>query len=144
MRPLLERFTEKTFPVTESGCWIWVGALDAHGYGHISIAGSRSRPMKAHRASWLLHKGEIPYKALICHLCDVKCCVNPAHLYVGNKSTNAVDAYKRGQLQPRRLSACAKGHEYTPENTLLQRRDGHIRRICRTCKRSYEKARGYR
>lgn len=39
----------------------------------------------------LLKRGE-----LACHKCDNKSCCNPAHLYVGSKSTNHIDFWTRG------------------------------------------------
>lgn len=35
-------------------------------------------------------------RVYLCHTCDVPRCVNPAHLYEGNASTNGRDAHARG------------------------------------------------
>src|SRR5690242_2846415 len=40
----LEQFIET---VPESGCWLWTGSIDAHGYGVFQI---RGKHVKAHRA----------------------------------------------------------------------------------------------
>ena len=55
---------------------------------------------KAHRLALVLTGIEIPKGALVCHHCDNKACVNPDHLYVGDRHTNARDSVARGR-QPR-------------------------------------------
>jgi hypothetical protein len=90
VQPLIERFEAKVEPVTESGCWIWTAALGATGYGRFHL-GVRGRPIEAHRAAWEIYRGPIPRDGLVLHKCDVRACVNPAHLYIGNKSDNITD-----------------------------------------------------
>lgn len=67
----IERFMEKVVPVPESGCWLWLGGVDADGYGHMN--GNR----RAHRVSYERHVGGIPRGMFVCHHCDVPSCVNP-------------------------------------------------------------------
>ena len=63
--------------VTESGCWIWTGALSKNGYGNVHI---RPKNMVAHKAVYLLLRGPVPEGLDLDHLCRVRCCVNPYHL----------------------------------------------------------------
>lgn len=94
----LSRFEEKYIPVTESGCWIWIGANKPDGYGQIFYKG---KCQTAHRVSWQLHKGEIPPNLGVLHHCDTPACVNPSHLFLGTVKDNMQDCVKKGR-RPRR------------------------------------------
>lgn len=78
-----------------------MGAVMNSGYGVIGSGGSRELGaplLLTHRASWEVHFGEIPDGLHVCHHCDVKCCVNPAHLFLGTRVDNMQDAYKKGRM----------------------------------------------
>lgn len=71
-----------------NGCYEWQAALNENGYGEFRVDGGRK---KAHRVAYTIFKGEIPEGLLVCHSCDNKKCVNPAHLWLGTDKDNAVD-----------------------------------------------------
>ena len=87
----MERFTER---IPEAGCWIWTGSLSGSGYGRIQFHG---RLTDAHRAAWILAKGSIPAGMFVCHSCDVKTCINPAHLFLGSPLDNMRDMIAKGR-----------------------------------------------
>ena len=81
-----ERFWKS---IDRSGdCWLWTGALDPDGYGRHTAGASRAR---AHRHSYEMHHGPIPDGLSVLHRCDVRKCVNPAHLFLGSHTDNMVD-----------------------------------------------------
>jgi len=93
-----ERFFSYIFPVTESGCWLWVGPVCSHKpgreYGVIKMNGES---FLAHRLSYEIHKGKIPDGLSVCHKCDVPNCINPDHLYAGTHKQNMDDMYRKGR-----------------------------------------------
>ena len=90
-------YTPKNYPVRflrfvakqKNGCWYWEGNMNSDGYGRFGYMG---KVIKAHRAAWLIFKGEIEDKFVL-HACDTKNCVNPSHLYLGTLKQNMQDKY---------------------------------------------------
>ncbi|HZV74586.1 MAG TPA: HNH endonuclease [Conexibacter sp.] len=75
-------------------CWRWTACCNPAGYGQ----GTRHRTIfRAHRASWEIHHGPIPYGLNACHNCDNPPCVNPAHLFLGTQQDNVHDMLAKGR-----------------------------------------------
>lgn len=83
-------------PITETGCWVWLGYSDKNGYGKITLGG-RGPYVRAHRYSYELHKGTIPEGKIVRHLCNNPSCVNPDHLKIGDHYDNAADRETSGR-----------------------------------------------
>lgn len=68
-------------------CWVWQGAVSkTTGYG---VAGGGAEG--AHRLMWKLTFGEPPDGQMVLHKCDVRRCINPAHLFLGTHQDNMDD-----------------------------------------------------
>lgn len=86
-----EKFWSK---VDKSGeCWLWSCTMP-NGYGVFS---SGNKTFAAHRYAYEISKGAIPAGMDVCHSCDVRNCVNPAHLWVGTRRDNMRDASAKGR-----------------------------------------------
>lgn len=77
------------------GCWLWTGTTIRGGYGMIRFPVRDS--ITAHRASWLIHRGEIPDGLFVLHKCDNPPCVNPEHLFLGTHQDNMRDMVAKGR-----------------------------------------------
>lgn len=126
--------------VTPDGCWLWLGALNADGYGCIrtGTGGGRGGVGRVHRLAVIVRDGVIldghevdhacHYSGL-CHVnpCPHRRCVNPDHLEQVTHGDNMRRQYEDGR--------CTRGH------ALTLRPDGQ-RRECLTCKESPRYSRG--
>ena len=92
----IQRFEEKFERITESGCWIWLGADDGiWGYGRFYFGDGKY--VAAHRAAWLFYNGEIKANLFVCHKCDNPSCVNQSHLFLGTNADNMRDMKIKGR-----------------------------------------------
>lgn len=96
---VIERHIER---VPFSGCWIWTGALKGKGYAN---TGTYRNTQRGHRVTWELRNGPIPKGLMVLHRCDVRCCVNPDHLFLGTARDNILDAIAKGRAHPPRRLA---------------------------------------
>lgn len=98
--PLTERFFNH-LAFTSNDCWLWLRYRDALGYGRVDAR--KFGENKAHRYAWILFNGPIPAGMHVLHRCDVRCCVNPEHLFLGTHTDNMRDCAAKGRLRPTRL-----------------------------------------
>ena len=135
MKPIQQRFWEKVNKTSLKGCWEWTSSLQGNGYGafftHLIEQGRKCHG--AHRFSWELTNGKIPKGLWVLHKCDNRICVNPEHLFLGNRTDNMRDAAKKKRIctiGQSNLTHCKRGHEFTPENTWKTKQGW---RLCKTC-----------
>ena len=124
-------FWAKVSPEPNSGCWLYTGFVKPNGYGEQRVSG---RLWLAHRLSWAEQCGPIPEGMCVCHSCDNRLCVNPAHLFLGTYQDNHDDMTAKGRRVVHNLgiSHCKWGHAFTDENT----RWYGTRRQCKKCNRA--------
>jgi len=95
--PLAVRFEQKYITEPNTGCWIWIAALNNRGYGIIGRGARQDGPEPAHRISWELAYGPIPEGLHVLHKCDNPPCVNPHHLFLGTHGDNMRDSVIKGR-----------------------------------------------
>jgi hypothetical protein len=141
VRPPIERLLEKR-EISQSGCWLWTGAVAANGYA-TTTTGSRSQRKYVHRIAYTALIGEIPAGLELDHLCRNRRCFNPKHLEPVTRQVNTIRGdgpRKLGVLNSSKV-ACKSGHPFNESNTYYRPTGG---RTCRTCQRERRLFAGFR
>lgn len=89
----------RSIPEPNSGCFLWLSGLTKAGYGIVNTGRSYET---AHRLSYAVHRGAIPAGLHVLHTCDLRCCINPGHLYLGFERHNGDDRANRNRCRPLR------------------------------------------
>lgn len=120
---------------TTGDCWLWTGKPDKDGYGRINAPGRPTFKVKAHRYSAMLHFGMFDSRTMVLHRCNVRACIRPEHLYLGDNSDNQQDAVAAGNHYQKSKTHCKQGHPYNEENTFLTKRG----RGCKECRKVWNR-----
>lgn len=122
-----DEFRSKSYEDTKTGCWLWHG----------------KSPRGPTRKAYEAFKGPIPEGLWVLHTCDVPKCINPQHLWLGDRRDNMVDAVSKRRQFNASKTHCPKGHEYTKANIYLEKNgSGFLCRKCKVC--AYEKVKRQR
>lgn len=116
-----ERISRRITIDLDTGCWLFpTGQKD--GYARVKI---KNRQAYVHRATYTYCRGPIPDELTLDHVkawgCQHRSCCNPSHLEPVTLEVNQARAFK---------THCKRGHEFTPENTLILSTGS---RACRAC-----------
>jgi hypothetical protein len=106
------------------GCWEWTGCIQANGYGRVR---AERKTMYAHRAAYEAANGPIPRGQDVCHRCDNRRCINPAHLFLGTRKDNMRDAVQKGRVASGPEHAARLAGEKGPGHKLTAQQVAAIR-----------------
>ena len=101
---IIERLS---MPLTECGCYVWLGELNDWGYPLIYYKVARGKQVvrRAQRVIYELTKGPIPDGLQVDHTCKQRWCVNPDHYEAVTPKENRARA---NDPSPRKF--CKNGH----------------------------------
>jgi hypothetical protein len=135
-RAAMRRYVEeRSIPIPEAGCWLWLASASSTGYGNAWV-GALGGVVSAHVVSFLAFRGEVPAGLLVQHSCDNRWCVAPAHLSLGTKATNAEDKRAKGRAAKKLDAATADAiRESTEPSSRLARAFGISRTMVQRIRR---------
>jgi hypothetical protein len=112
-------------------CWLWAGPVDSRGYGHLRFRGKTTR---AHRAAWILERGDIPagvghHGICVLHQCDNKLCCNPNHHFLGTHADNMADMRAKQRRKGRCIHTANGRAKLTVEQVEAIRSDIRGKRV---------------
>ncbi|MCW3676203.1 helix-turn-helix domain-containing protein [Burkholderia cenocepacia] len=117
----IERFESRIERIPGVDCWIFHGHQNKSGHVTFKPTGERN-PINAQRFAYRAYVGD-PGTYFVLHTCDVACCVNPAHLYLGTPKDNTRDMIVRGRHGGKKIR-----NENSPRCKLTDRQISEIRR----------------
>lgn len=92
--PIKQRLDDNSKRDPDTGCRLWMGYRDPDGYARLRVDGAS---LRCHRLAWAEANGPIPDGMYILHKCDVRTCINPAHLFLGTHADNMRDMTEKGR-----------------------------------------------
>jgi hypothetical protein len=133
----VDRFWKYVTKKIGDECWEWHGALK-NGYGSLWVRDSAykngGKMVATHRYSYELHFGPFDQSKIVHHKCHNKLCVNPNHLELADScGQHTLVCHPESETAKNKAKThCMYGHEFTPENTIIERSG---KRKCKTCER---------
>lgn len=106
-------YLERVIKTPGNACWGWNGYKARNGYAKFK---SKGKLISAHRLSWEMHFGEIPFGLIVGHHCDTPECTRVDHLYLGTHAHNSKDMVRKG----RQAKGEANGGAKLNENQVLE------------------------
>ena len=111
--PIEARFLDKVAEPDENGCHLWTAYTTPDGYGQFGYLG---RVVRAHR--YAAGMVDLPPEIQTRHICNVRACVNPAHLTFGSQADNMRDRNEAGRQA--RLKGVDNGMSKLTEEQVIE------------------------
>ena len=124
---LPEKISSRIMPITESGCWIWMGAVSIGGYGRVRWL---KQDTYIHLVTYSLFVGPLDPCLDVDHQCRVRPCCNPYHLEQVTHLENTLNSSSFVALNKCKTH-CPQGHPYAGSN-LHTHLNGYRR--CKKCR----------
>jgi len=80
-----------TTQMSEDGCWLF------RGKSRNPTFSIDEKIYRASRFSYYMYNGPFDESLDVCHTCDIPCCMNPKHLFLGTQQDNMSDMVSKGR-----------------------------------------------
>lgn len=115
----------------QTGCWLYNGPLGTNGYKQVSY---QNKNYLIHRlAAFLWMEFDLDSELEVIHRCNVHCCFNPEHLFIGTARDNQRDTAAKRRCRNSKKTHCSKGHPLSGSNVHVITDGIHFHRRCLTC-----------
>lgn len=115
----------------KTGCWRYNGPLGTNGYKQVWY---QTKNYLIHRLAAFLWMGfDLDSELKVIHRCNVPCCFNPQHLFIGTTLDKSHDTAKKMRSRNSKKSYCSKGHPLSGSNVDVTTDGVHTHRRCLTC-----------
>ncbi len=109
--------------IIKKGCWDWTGFVDKDGYSRVTCRPTYG-PLRAARASWIIHNGNLTNENKILHVCDNRRCTNPDHLRIGTCQENSLDMVNKKRQARGSKNGNAKLNEENVKEIMILLKNG--------------------
>lgn len=84
----------ETHIISKEDCWITDYGINQNGRQYITV---NKKTLGLLRVVYDLYKGEVAKDLFVCHSCNNNLCINPDHLFLGNKVENGRNQKRRNK-----------------------------------------------
>lgn len=110
-----DRFMRRVRVDDATGCWIWTGKPNEHGYGRFTYGPNGRIKRYAHRVAIAIFREDVPAELEANHRCRVRSCVNPDHLRLDTAAANRAAVGLSPEIGPIAQPPLADGPAYVDE-----------------------------
>lgn len=135
-----QKLMAKVLILPETGCWRWSGTVHEKGFGRLYENSKQKAAHVVYAEEWggPVPEGMFVHHDLPAHRCIGDLCCNPQHMSLSGQRKSAKRTAEKipvaDSIPASAPKRCPNGHLMTPDNVVTEKRNGHPKQRCRTCR----------